>query len=198
MNSMMDVIISFVIAGMIILIVVQVDSNVKASSIFIEQDLHAQQFLKLTADVMNWELRKIGHCLAYPERAIKIADTARIVFDYNKNSRAVQGFNDGDSIRVEYLFNVLDENTPNPRDKKFIRKVNGASHNGYSLGLTRVNFQYYNKQGNLLAAPVHADSLKKIKTIRVNLGIESKESFKDEYSRFIYSMRVTPKNLLGI
>jgi len=198
MNSMMDVIISFVIAGMIILIVVQVDSNVKSSSIFIEQDLHAQEYLKLTADVMNWELRKIGHCLAYPERAIRVADTSRIVFDYNKNPRAVLGFNNGDSTRIEYLFTTLDDKSPNPRDKLFIRKVDGASHSGYSLGLTRVFLQYYNKQGTLLATPVSADSLKKIKTIRVNLEIESKESFKDEYSRFIYSMRVTPKNLLGV
>ncbi|HPG40211.1 MAG TPA: hypothetical protein PLP19_14830 [bacterium] len=198
MNSMMDVIISFVIAGMIILIVIQVDSNVKSSSIFIEQDLHAQEYMKLTADVMNWELRKIGHCLAKPERAIRVADTSRIVFDYNKNPRAVLGFNNGDSTRIEYLFNVLDETTPNPRDKKFIRKIDGASHNGYSLGLTRVFMQYYNKQGTLLATPVCADSLRKIKTIRVNLEIESKEPFKEEYSRFIYSMRITPKNLLGV
>jgi hypothetical protein len=198
MNSMMDIIISFVIAGMIVLIVIQVDSNVKSSSIFIEQDLHAQQYLKVTSDIMNWELRKIGHCLARPEHAITVADTSRIIFSYNKNPRAVLGFNNADSTRIEYLFTVDDQDTPNPRDKKFVRKVDGGSSPGFSLGVTRVFFQYYNKQGTLFTTPVVADSLKKIKTIRVNLAVESKEPFKGEYSRFTYSMRITPKNLLGI
>ncbi|MBN2412893.1 hypothetical protein JXQ31_14490 [candidate division KSB1 bacterium] len=198
MNSMLDVIISFIIAGMIILIVVQVDTSVKASSIFIQQDLHTEENLKLAADIMNWEMRKIGHCLTRPERAITLADTSQIRFSYNKNPKAVLGVHISDSTHIEYIFVTPDTSTENPRDKKFVRKVNGENHSGYSLGLTRLRMQYYNQQGFEFSTPVVSDSLRKIRMIRVSLQIESKEPFKGEYSRFMYIMRITPKNLLGI
>jgi len=197
MNSMLDVMISFIIAGMIILIVVQVDTSVKASSIFIHQDLHTEENMKLAADIMNWEMRKIGHCLVRPEKAITLADSSHIKFSYNKNPRAVLGVHLSDSTHVEYIFNTLDTETQNPRDKKFIRKVNGQGNNGYSLGLTRLRMQYFNQQGTELSTPVVSDSLRKIRMIRVTMQVESKEPFKDEYSRFMYIMRITPKNLLG-
>ncbi len=198
MNSMLDVIISFIIAGMIILIVVQVDTSVKASSIFIQQDLHTEENLKLTSDILNWEMRKIGHCLVRPEQSITLADTSQIRFSYNKNPRAVLGFFQSDSTHIEYIFTTPDTATENPRDKKFVRKVNGHNHSGYSLGLTRFRMQYYNQQGYELSTPVVSDSLRKIRMIRVTLQIESKEPFKGEYSKFMYIMRVTPKNLLGV
>jgi len=197
MNSMLDIIISFIIAGMIILIVVQVDTNVKASSIFILQDLQTEGNLKLVSDILNWEMRKIGHCLFYPERSITFADSSHIKFSYNKNPRAVLGVHNSDSTHIEYIFNAQDLNTPNPRDKKFVRKVNGQNHDGYSLGLTRLRLQYFNQHGVEFPTPVVPDSLRKITTIRVTMQMESKEPFKGEYSRFMYIMRITPKNLLG-
>ncbi len=197
MNSMLDVIISFIIAGMVILIVVQVDTSVKASSIFIQQDLHTEENLKLAADILHWEMRKIGHCLIRPEKSITLADSSHIKFSYNKNPKAVPGVHQSDSTHIEYIFNTLDTDTENPRDKKFIREVNGQTHNGYSLGLTRLRMQYFNQQGFELSTPVISDSLRKIRMIRVTLQIESKEPFKGEYSKFMYIMRITPKNLLG-
>ena len=209
MNSMMDIITSFIIAGMLGLIVIQTDANVKSSSIALQRDIRTQDQMKMVSDMISWEFRKIGHCLQdkymNPKdptnfKAITLADSSHIKFSYFDNPRAVPGVSAfvSDSIAVEYLLSSDDTDTPNPYDKKLVRRVNGQYHAGYSLGLTRFRLQYYNKQGTELTTPVVSDSLPRIRSIRITYQIESREPFKNEYSKFMYVTRITPKNLLGI
>ncbi len=197
MNSMMDIITSLIIAGMLILIIIQVDSNVKASSIFLQQDIRTQDNMSVLNDIVSYDFRKIGHCLSDPDNAISLADTSRIRFSYNTNPRAVLGVHTSDSVQVEYYLFGDDTASPNPNDKKLLRKVNNSNHDGYCLGLTRFRLRYYNRQGTELSTPVVADSLSRIRSIRVAYRIESREPFKGEYSKFMFVTRITPKNLLG-
>ena len=190
MNNLLDVIFAFIIVGILILAVLQVDMNVKANAINIQKDLIAQENTGVLSEIIEYDLRKIGHGLRHPFRAIKAADTSRVVFSYDRNPTTVL-----DSIRVEYRV-IPAQSTPNPDDILIQRIVNGNQTNNISLGATRLRFSYYNDKGLQFNTPVVSDSLQRIRTIEMILSVESKESFQGEYSQVDYQTRITPKNLL--
>jgi hypothetical protein len=190
MNSLLYITVGLIIIGMLTLLLVQMDSTVKIHSTFIVHAMANNGNLNVISRIMEFDLRKIGHGLRAPLRAIHIADSSRILFSYDQ-----QPFSLFDSIRVNYQ---LSENTvtPNPRDKVLTRTVNGNRQTRISMGVTRMRFRYYNQAGTELAVPVVSDSLPKIKSIRLLLAIQNTESVQGRYVTAYYSSQISPKNLL--
>jgi hypothetical protein len=190
MNSLLYITVGLIIIGMLTLMLVQMDSTVKIHSTFMVHAMANNGNLNVISRIMEFDLRKIGHGLRAPLRAIHIADSARILFSYDQKP-----FSLFDSIRVDYQ---LSDNTvtPNPRDKLLTRTVNGNSQTRISMGVTRMRFRYYNQAGTELAVPVVADSLLKIKSIRLLLAIQNTEAVQNKYVTAYYSSQISPKNLL--
>jgi hypothetical protein len=191
MNSLLYITIGLIIIGMLTLLLVQMDSTVKVHSIFMVQTIANNGNLNVISRILEFDLRKIGHGLRAPLRAIHLADSSRILFSYDQ-----QPFSLFDSIRVDYQ---LSDNTvtPNPRDKLLTRTVNGNRQTRISMGVTRLRFRYYNQAGTELAVPVVSDSLSKIKSIRLLLTMQNTESVQGRYVTAFYSSQISPKNLLA-
>jgi hypothetical protein len=190
MNSLLYITVGLIIIGMLTLLLVQMDSTVKIHSTFMVYAMANNGNLNVISRIMEFDLRKIGHGLRAPLRAIHVADSSRILFSYDQKP-----FSLFDSIRVDYQ---LSDNTvtPNPRDKLLTRTVNGNRQTRISMGVTRMRFRYYNQAGTELAVPVISDSLSKIKSIRLLLTIQNTESVQGRYVTAYYSSQISPKNLL--
>ena len=169
MNSHLDVLIAFFFLGVLILIGLTVDSNMRAHTIVTSQDYSVQTNTRVLTDIIEYDFRKIGHGLINPLGSVASADTSHIIFSYDRHP--LSAF---DSIRVEY--SLLPANsTPNPNDKLLLRRVNGANINGAALGVTRFFLKYFNQQGAQLATPVTADSLRRIRLIELTLELKGTE-----------------------
>jgi len=190
MNSLLYITVGLIIIGMLTLLLIQMDSTVKIHSTFMVHAMTNGGNLNVISRIMEFDLRKIGHGLRAPLRAIHIADSSRILFSYDQ-----QPFSLFDSIRVDYQ---LSDNavTPNPRDKLLTRTVNGNRQTRISMGVTRLRFRYFNQSGTELPTPVVADSLAKIKSVRLLLAIQNTESINGRYATAYYSTQISPKNLL--
>ncbi|MBD3386976.1 hypothetical protein GF407_18880 [candidate division KSB1 bacterium] len=190
MNSIMDVVLAMVITGMLILFVMQIEFNTKSHAITLRQNLETQENLHLVSKILEYDLRKIGHNLWTPSRAIHFADSSRIIFSYNKNYHHIY-----DSIRVDYRIEPS-RSSRNPHDYTLLRKENNAMDNRINLGLSRFRLNYFNQYNTQLPTPVISDSLSKIREIEVLLIVENEEGFDNQFARAAYNTRLTPKNLL--
>ena len=190
MNSVMDIMIALIITGILITIVLDVDFNVKVHAINMQRELRTQESVRVLTDIIEYDLRKIGHGLITPFRAVHYADTSRIIFSYDRDRSSAY-----DSVRIEYTV-VPALQTPNPNDFRFKRIVNGNEHDGISFGVIRFRLRYFNQYGTELPTPVSSDSLSKIRSIQYLFILQNKERFRNKYAYSSYSSRVTPKNLL--
>ncbi len=190
MNSHLDVLIAFIFLGVLIIIGLTIDSNMRAHTIVTNHDYSVQTNNRVLTDIIEDDFRKIGHGLIDPFGAIDLADTSRIIFSYDRNP-----FSTFDSVRIEYsLLPAL--RTPNPNDKILRRIVNGAATTGPGLGVTRFFLKYFNQQGTQLASPVTADSLRRIRMIELTLEVKGTDGFDNRYSTSKFVTSFTPKNLL--
>ncbi len=186
----MDVVLALVITGMLILFVMQVEFNTKTHAISLRQNLATQENLHLVSRILEYDIRKIGHNLWTPSKAIHFADSSRIIFSYNRNYHNVY-----DSIRVEYKTQPY-TSSRNPHDYTLLRKENNSVDNRIKLGVSRFRLKYYNQYNICLPTPVVSDSLDKIREIEIILLVQNKEGFNNQYGRAAYHTRLTPKNLL--
>ena len=165
MNAILDLLGASVIGAMVTLVILNLNiysSNIKFSS---DSELRLQQNAKTLADIISFDLRKIG---------FKKEGTAII----NAQPRKISFYTDIDTNGVidvvTYLLSdslaVL--NTTNPRDKILCRVVNNDSSYGPSLGLVDLTFEYLNIDGKTTA------NLDSIKYINAELFVESPDEVK--------------------
>ncbi len=190
MNAVLDMLLALVIVGMVLLLSMQLDANVKAHTITVREMNAANSNLVVISNIIEYDLRKAGHQLIAPQRAVTLADSNRIIFAYDQNPGAVF-----DSVRIEYSTRS-NSTSPNPGDLTVVRKVNSNQTTEMNLGVTRLCFSYYNQAGTVLARPVPADSLPRIKVIQLDLVVQNKEAFRGEYQTAKYHSKITPKNML--
>ena len=190
MNSLLDVLISMIIGGSVLLAALRTDSSLKTNTMHATYQLSTQENLSTLKEIIEYDFRKIGHSLGNPWGAITLADSSRIIFSYDQDPSSTF-----DSMRVEYVLSAT-STTSNPNDKILTRVFNGQSTSGASLGVTEFKLWYYNRHGTQLPRPVVADSLSKIKTIELELVVQSVESIEGEYAETRFQTLFTPKNLL--
>jgi hypothetical protein len=190
MNALRDTLIALFIAAMIGIIAIQISGNAKGHVITTQQTLATQENMSTMTDILEYDIRKIGHGLIDPFSALSLADDSHLIFSYDKNPYSTY-----DSIQVEY-YTLAATSTPNPNDKVLYRKVNNKSVNAAAIGLSNLKFNYYNAFSTQLQTPVCTDSLPKIREIEIIMAMENKEGFKNKYSKALYSSRIIPKNLL--
>ena len=190
MNSIFDVLISMVIGALVLMAAFRMDSSLKTETLQTTYEASTIEKINTIYDMIEFDFRKIGHGLINPWGAITHADSSRIIFSYDKDPSTVY-----DSVRIEYRL-VDTYKTSNPHDKILRRIVNGQNNTDITLGVTEFNLWYTNKYNTQLARPVVADSLSKIRTIELELVMQSTESVDGEYSEKRFRTFFTPKNLL--
>ena len=183
-----DLIGTTVVAGILILMTIGLTGSVSESTTQQMLDVTAQQALTTIQSMIEYDFTKMGFEAA-PGTAIVSMGSDNITFwagiDTN-NDNIVDGVN-----TIAYQLSDTSEasSTPNPDDRILYRTVGAAAPVAVALGVTNVALQYYEASGNVTVSP--AD----VKTIKVNLTVQSTIPYDGKYSEAAWEKRVSPRNL---
>jgi hypothetical protein len=192
--SILDVIISAVLAGFILLTVANSNARMNETLFTKGNDLVVQENLVNLVRIIEKDFRRMGYCddqskIPDPASAVVAADRHSIAFLTDINS-------DGsvDTLRYEVGSTSALGSTPNPRDMLLFRYVKGTVPRGVSVGLTRFDFKYYDANGDSLPLPI-AD-LKAINSVELALVLESTRPYDTTYSYTAWKqLRLETRNL---
>lgn len=159
MSVMLDIFGSTFIAGMLLLMVLKLNLFASNANYYSDNELKLQQSAKTLAEIINYDLRKIGY--KNQGTSMLIAEPKRIKFFADMNAPGTAGH--GTIDVVEYFLGDSTEvnSTSNPRDKVLYRVLNNTDTlGGPSLGLVDLQFSYLNSKGKVTSV---LDSIKYIK-----------------------------------
>ena len=190
MTSIIDILGSSFIGGLLLLLLLKLNLFANSSSVTSDNELKLQQNSKTLAEIINYDFRKIGY--EFDSTAIAIADSEHIKFyaDIDRNNTI-------DSIEYYISDTTLATGTENPRDIILYRKFNGVAMGGPTLGLTKFKLSYldeFNVITNVLA---------NIRYIKVELWVEStipemESNFVDPSHPYLFTyweMKINPRNI---
>ncbi len=182
MSYILDILGSTIIGGMIMLMLINFNifqSNTRFSS---DSELQMQQNAKTLAEIVNYDLRKIG--FEYDGMPFVSADSQSISF-YSDIDR------DSSIDLVTYLLGDKSEAsaTKNPNDRILKRVINSDTLSGPSLGLTKIKFSYLDQIGSPTAV------LSNIRYVKAELWVESIEPVNGNYIFTYWEMTINPRSL---
>lgn len=146
MNILLDILGSSIIGGMILLMVLKLNIFASNANYYSDNELKLQQNVKTLAEILNYDLRKIGY--KRDVTSMITAQPQRIKFYAELDAPGTGGY--GTIDIVEYFLGDSTETTgtTNLSDKILYRVVNNTdTTGGSSLGLVDLKFSYMNAQG---------------------------------------------------
>ncbi|MEE9225381.1 MAG: hypothetical protein V3U68_04205 [Bacteroidota bacterium] len=188
-STLMDIIGSTFILGILILAVVAVNANVSEWTFGSTSTLNTQQNSVEVARLIEWDFLKIGYGVdAGPK--IMLADSTRLTFygDLDRNGTI-------DKIRY-YTKEPVERVGLNPNTFILYRLLNDEPEAGANLGVTLFWMAYYDSVGNQLSTPVDPTSY--IKSIQVRFMVESiipTVAGDTTYPGAYWEKRIYPRNL---
>lgn len=194
MSSLLDILGSTFIGGMVLLLILKLNLYSTSVSYSSDNELKLQQNAKTIAEILNYDLRKIGY--NYDTTAIIIADSTRIKFYADINAPGTTGHGVVDQVEYIVLDSTHASGTSNPRDIVVVRIINNTdSIAGPSLGLVKLRFSYFNGSG------VKTTVLDSIKYVKAEFWVEPTEKINNFLtgtpdSTFTYwEMTINPRNI---
>jgi hypothetical protein len=165
MTSILDIISSTLIGGIVLLLVLKLNLFISNASYSSDNELRIQQNAKTLAEIMNSDFRKIGYL--HEGISLLIAEKERIKFVGDLQRYTESGYGVVDTVEYFVLDSTFASGTTNPRDIVLVRVINEKdSTTGPSLGLVKLNFSYMDS----LSTPT--SDLNKIKYIKTELWVE--------------------------
>jgi hypothetical protein len=182
MHIILDLLGASVIGGILVLTVLNLNIYSSKAKFSSDSELKLQQNAKTLAEIVNYDLRKIGY--NHAGTAIITAEPKKISFysDIDRNGTVdVVTYLLGDSTQAAY--------TINPRDKSLYRIVNNDTLKGPTLGLVDLKFTYRKGNGQVTS------SLDSIKYVEAEMWIETLEPVDGKYSFTYWEMTINPRNI---
>lgn len=194
MSAILDIMGSTFIGGMILLLIIKLNLYSTSVSYSSDNELKLQQNAKTIAEILNYDLRKVGY--NHTGTAMLIADSTHMKFYADINAPGTAGHGVEDVVEYFVLDSTNASGTSNLRDVVLVRVMNGSdSITGPSLGLVKLRFSYYNGSG------VKTTVLDSIKYIKTEFWVEPTEKI-DNFltgtpdSSFTYwEMTINPRNI---
>ena len=193
MGTMIDIIGSSVIGGLLLLILFNVLDTTNQYFITHGDDLIVQQNLTSLANNMEDDLKKMGYAVPENETSVITADSTNLKFRGDINTDFIPD-------TVEYYLGPTSDLaiTQNPDDRFVYRKVNGLPLKGEKVGVvSNFKFEYLDQDG------VEVSNLNTIKMVRITLKVENSAVYgsnpnpnKDKYRTAIWQQtRLVSRNL---
>ena len=182
--SLIDILGSMIIGGILMMIAWRLSDASTERTYNYSGELALQQNLKTIVEIIEYDFRKIGYCDvpgSLPD-TIVYADSNRI--DFYTDCIPLNGAPNIDLIR--YYIGPTSEcsGTPNPRDRILYRVVNNETPILSNLGVTQFKLVFMDALGDTLPSPVGNPNL--IKTIEINVAVESVAAYDTLYSHAIW------------
>ena len=194
MSTLLDIIGSSFIGGMILLLVLKMNLFISNASMASDNELKLQQNAKTLAEILNNDFRKIGY--KYDGISILTAEEEHIKFVGDLQRPGQTGYGVIDTVEYFVRDSTYTSGNTNPNDIVLVRIVNGTdSITGPSLGLVKLNFSY------LDSLNFSTTDLSKIKYIKAEIWVEPVEQFENfitgkQDSVFTYwEFTINPRNI---
>ena len=195
MNILLDLMGSSLIAGILFLLIFKLNLYSSTANYYSDNELRLQQNVKTLAEVMNYDLRKVGY--KYNGTAIVTAEPTRIQFYADMDAPGT--FGHGVMDFVEYYLGDSTEatGTLNQKDKVLYRIINNTDTlGGPTLGLVDLKFSYLDAHGLTTAF------LDSIKYVKAEFWVEPYEYVSDyntgqpDSTQFTYwELTINPRNI---
>ena len=189
MQYFLDVVGSFIIGGIILLILVNLNLSSSNSAAENLKNNISQSNLTSTAQIIENDLYKIGYRIT--GEWIVVADSTELKFFADIDNNGIK-----DSIHyyigeTSQLFSTF-----NPNDRLLYRVVNNETPKSSNV-VVDFSFSYFDSLGAMLSytSLKNASSRRKIKTITVNMYVESTEPVEGIYPGVAWKKTIIPKNL---
>ncbi len=193
MSVNLDLIGSFIIAGTLLLAVLNLNATLVDSSYQNTLDLIAQQNLSALGKLIRHDFPKIGFGVADPETAILLADSTQITFQTD-----IDRDGDVDTLRYYISEPAAATSTLNPKDRLLYRVVNSEPAEGDAWGVTEFELRYLDASGS------ETGDLGSIRAIEVALTLQGAYPYgkivvegveKDRYSQVAWETTFWPRSL---
>lgn len=144
MQTLLDLLGSFFIGGILLLMIMNFNLYTLSTSISSDKELVLQQNAKTMAEVLSYDLRKIGY--NYSGNPFLIADSNRVRYYADMQPPGVTGHGTVDI--VEYIVVSEGQNSNGIPKLNLVRIMNSTdSLKGPYLGLGKFKFSYFDKRG---------------------------------------------------
>ncbi len=189
MSYLLDVLGSYIVGALVILMIVGLNTNISKGSNEIVFSNIAQSNLSSIADVINHDFNKIGYRIS--SDAIAVADSNHLKFyaDLDDN---------GNEDTLYYYGGLTSElsATPNSNDFLLYRILNNASPKS-SMAVTKFQLTYYDSLGNQLSnsSLTVQTGRNSIRSIQVYIKQESTSPIDGVYQGAEWKKTITPRNL---
>lgn len=168
MATFLDVIFSFVLGGMLLVIILTATDISGENAAIFNGDVFVQEMLVSVAQIVEGEIRNMGYNVPDSIATVISARDSSIAFLMDLGL-------DGTIDTVRYYTGSVSEmvHTQNDSDRFLYRRVNSSSPSVVGV-VTRFRVRYF-RQGMLdtLAAPVAASDLRSIKVVEVTLEVQN-------------------------
>lgn len=172
MHVILDIIGSTVVAGLILLVVFQLNHSMGNMSFQNTLDVVTQENAKTIADMINYDFYKIGYHgdITSADPIVEIADSDRIKFRSDID-------NNGSIDTVQYFTSLTPYYVPGSATgfKQLYRNVNASTGPGARLGITSFKLTYYDTLGVLLNFPTPSDTAirRRIRSIKIQMMVKN-------------------------
>ncbi len=199
-STMLDMIGSFVVGGMLFLMALRLNASAVEESSVYNGNLILQQNMTTTVNLIETDFRKIGYCRNWrmipdPSQSIRIADSNRLRFWTDLG-------NDGTLDSLTYYLGPASElnDTPNPRDRFLYRQEDANPPERMNLGITQFQLRYRDAEDSIIAFPV--TDPREVNSLELSIAIESAAPMTQQYMNdtsqyqvFWRQIRLVTKNL---
>ena len=193
------IILSYVIAGFLIIAILTTNSNLNYSSTELTATQMEKNHAKAITEIINHDIPKIGFNRVNVLNPIFAkADSTEIIFYSNIDNSVDESV---ETIHWEYT-DTPAPGSKNPHDHILLRDVDGEETN-INLGITKFFIRYYDDYGKdtPMATPVPSSKFDDIKQIEIELVVQSGFTLKSRANtdgRYVTSTwvkRFSPVNL---
>jgi len=197
-SSLIDIIGSFFVAGILLLMGLQLNASSNEVRATYSGNYTLQTDLTTLIELLQADFRKIGYCRAWQKMtspAVTIAEQHRIRYKADLN-------NNGNVDSVTYYTGSTSEltDTPNPYDFYLYRQVDTQTPIRYNLGLIQFDLAYRNATDDSLTFPI--SDTRTVYYMSISLAVSSPAPYKDEFTKdtsmyqvYWKQMRLVSKNL---
>jgi hypothetical protein len=167
MAAILDILVSFVIGGIMLMIILTANDIAAENHAVYNGDMLVQEMLVSTAQALEGELRNMGFGVAETVATIVEADTASISFLSDVD-------HSGTVDTIRYYTGPTSElsGTQNEADRLLHRRVNGGTISAIGT-VTIFTLNYITQDGEVLARPVDNTRLSEIYTVEVTMEVQN-------------------------
>ena len=172
---------SFIIGGILLLMMLKVNVSMVETSAESMNDQLAKQNIDVVAQIISYDMRKVG---------FGTGDSSIVTANVNEISFRTDLEDDMAINQITWRFDNTNPNTytPNPHDYILTRRVDGVDEPIY-MGVTNVTFKYMDELNNVTTQP------NQVRKIHVRVECQSSEPVDGTYQKAMWEKTFVPINL---